>query len=129
MQEFMAYHRRLDCQPRIKDIQEYGLSWEAWHEELKAKAGYRVIVKGGDNSISLLILAFRWWADAVDELEDGDFKVWSMMRVGIAMKELDSSMTGILESGALERAMAGQCSMGEDSEVEICPMKRYAMSI
>ncbi len=73
----MAYHRRLDRRPRIGDMQEYGLSWEAWHEELKANAGYKDMVKGGGNGIFLLILAFRWWADAADELEDGELKEWS----------------------------------------------------
>ncbi len=110
-------------------MQEYGLFYEAWHKELKAKAAYRDMVKGGGNSISLLILTFRWWADAADELEDGDFKVWSTMQVGLAMKELGGSMTGIFESGALEQVMAGQCSMGEDSEVDIHPTSRYAMYI
>lgn len=85
------------------------------------------MVKGGGNSIFLLILAFRWWADAADELEDGELKEWSTTRLGLTMKELDDSMRGILESSALEQAMEGDYSAKEDSEVEIRPRKRYGM--
>ncbi len=32
--EFLAYHRRLDQHPVIRDIHKYGWSWEAWNREL-----------------------------------------------------------------------------------------------
>lgn len=98
--EFMAYHRRLDRRPRIKDLQEYGVSWEAWHKELKYN-GYKYMAKGGGNGVFLLILAFRWWIDAADKLPESDLKDWSSNRLTLVMKDLDKSMAGVLGSSAL----------------------------
>ncbi len=65
----MGYHRKLERRPKIDDVQEYGIVWEAWHAELKSGPGYKEMAKGGGNGIFLLILALRWWVDMVDELE------------------------------------------------------------
>jgi hypothetical protein len=121
--EFMAYHRRLDRRPRIKDLQEYGYSWEAWHKELKYD-GYKYMAKGGGNRVFLLILAFRWWTDTADELPEGDLKEWSSNWLTLVMKDLDKSMAGVLGSSALQRAVEGHDEEENDSEEESRPKKR-----
>ncbi len=123
MDEFFGYHRRLNRRPRLENVQEYGNSWEAWHEELKAEEGYRGMVKGGGNGIFLLPLSLRWWADATDELEEGGPKVWSNNQLRLAMRDLDKSMAGILKSSSLEKAMHGSEIEEEDSDLEIQPKK------
>lgn len=124
VEEYMAYHRRLDRRPRIKDIQEYGYSWEAWHKELRYD-GCKHMVKGGGNGVSLLILAFRWWVDSVDDLKDGDLKEWSNKRLENVMKELDDSLAGVLGLSTLQKITEGREEEGdEESEEETRPKKR-----
>ncbi len=118
MGEFLSWHRQLERQPRISNVWEYGNSWTAWHGELKAGYGYCDMVKGGGNGIFLVVLTLRWWADVTDELEDGNVKEWSNSRLGVAMRELEESMTGVLESSTLYRVLQGLHSKDEDSAPE-----------
>lgn len=116
----MGYHRKLERRPKIEDVQEYGLVWEAWHAELRSKPGYKEMVKGGGNGIFMLILAFRWWVDTVDELEEGNEKEEAANRIEQAIQELNASLTGILRSEALEQATREN----EDVEEEMGPKKK-----
>ncbi len=83
------------------------------------------MVKGGGNGVSLLILAFRWWVDSVDDLKDGDLKEWSNKWLENVMKELDDSLAGVLGSSTLQKITEGREEEGnEESEEETRPKKR-----
>lgn len=82
------------------------------------------MVKGGGNGVFLLVLTLRWWADVTNTLEDGDVKERSNRRVGEAMNELEESMTGILESGALQRGNQEPESEEEDIALQSRAKKR-----
>lgn len=122
--EFLAYHRRLDRRPVIRDVQRYARSWEVWHRELKAETDYQALVRGGGNGISLLILAFRWWADTAAEMEEGEAKEDMQDRLQEGLRDLEATMSGVLGSGTLERVVNRVDSEEEDSEEESRPKKR-----
>jgi hypothetical protein len=119
--EFLSWHRQLERQPAIKNLETYGKTWEGWHSELRKKDSYEDMAKGGGNGIFLLILALRWWMDVNDESEEGGAKTKRNERLAKALKGLEQSMGGILESRVLMTGM-------EEMEVTTPPRKRYVPS-
>lgn len=115
VKEFLAYGRILGRRPQMKSVEEYGQAWNGWHEELKVKANYEDMQKGGGNGIFLLVLGLRWWGDASNELNEGEEKTKSNSRLREAITELDQSMAGILKLGALQ----AENEVTEDEEIDM----------
>lgn len=112
----MTWHRRLDRRPELGNVEKYGQAWIGWHEELRAKAGYEDMVKGGGNGIFLLILSLRWWADSTDTLEEGLAKDLSKRKLKVAIGELEETLARVLGSRALHQAIEGPEKRAEDME-------------
>lgn len=81
-------------------------------------------MKGGGNSIFLLILALRWWMGCTEEMEAGAAKERLNKRLEDAVCELDNSLAGIHGSGELNGANDSDESDEDMSEAESQPRKR-----
>ncbi len=115
VKEFLAYGRILGRRPQMKSVEEYGWAWNGWHEELKVKANYKDMQKGGGNGMFLLVLVLHWWGDASDKLNEGEDKTKLNGRLKEAIAELDQSMAGILKLGALR----AENKVSEDEEFDM----------
>lgn len=119
--EFLSWHRQLEWQLAIRNLEMYGKTWEGWHTELRKEDDYEDMVKGGGNGIFLLILALRWWMDTNNKSEEGKAKTKRNERLTKVLKGLEQLMGSIIESRVLKTGV-------EEMEVTTPPKKRYVPS-
>ncbi len=71
----------------------------------------------------------KWWANAVDSLEEGLAKAYFNERLSEAISKLSQSYTEIPETSIHKLAIQGSASANSDADLENEPIIRYDLCI